>query len=68
MRLQTLAHPGARHGSWIFRGEGGLLMLIGVNVILVTTIAVSLSLYMLKRRTRIIKARFERAAPASPTA
>ena len=43
-------------------------MLIGVNVILVTTIAVSLSLYMLKRRTRIIKARFERAAPASPTA
>ncbi len=54
-------------GLGSIKGEGRLLMLFGINVALATAIAVSLSLYMLRRRTRIIKDRFERAAPASPT-
>ena len=37
-------------------------MLIGINVVLATSIAVWLALYMLRRRTRLIKARFEREA------
>ncbi len=47
---------------------GGTLMLVGINVVLATSIAVWLAVYMLRRRTRIIKARFERAAQAAPTA
>jgi hypothetical protein len=31
-------------------------MLYGINVVLVTTIAVALALYLLRRRTRIITA------------
>ena len=46
---------------------GGTLMLIGINVVLVASIAVGLALYMLRRRTRIIKARFDRATQAALT-
>ena len=42
-------------------------MLIGINVVLVASIAVGLALYMLRRRTRIIKARFDRATQAALT-
>ncbi len=44
-----------------------MLMLIGINVVLTTSIAVGLALYLLRRRTRIIKARFGRVAQAAPT-
>ena len=42
-------------------------MLVGINVVLATTIAVGLALYMLRRRTRLIKARFDRATQAALT-
>ena len=42
-------------------------MLIGINVVLTTAIAIGLSLYLLKRRTRIIKERFDRATQAALT-
>ncbi len=42
-------------------------MLTGINVVLATSIAVWLSLYMLRRRTRIIKAQCDRATQAALT-